>query len=118
MRLRHQQADLLFFFILSLWKMKLEALHHTVGDAEELLGVEGLCFVFFKVPRCEAFYGWERVVVFFYDDFIVTYPYAEFSASITEANMQTVCVCVCSILLSASEHCDSFITGEVQAVVT
>lgn len=46
MRLRHQQADLLFFFIRSLWKMKLEALHHTAGDAEELLGVEGLCLFF------------------------------------------------------------------------
>lgn len=55
------------------------------------------CFVFFKVPRCEAFYGGERVVVFFYDDFIVTYPYAEFSASITEANMQCVCLCVCAV---------------------
>lgn len=97
--------------------MKLEALHHTVGDAEELLGVEGL--VFLKCQDVKHFMG-KRGVVFFYYDFIVTYPYAEFSASITEVNMQTVCVCVCvySILLSASEHCDHFITGEVQAVVT
>lgn len=77
----------------------------------------GTVFVFLRCQDVKHFMGGKGCC------FLLWWIYCHISIcrvlSINYWSKYAVCVsvCVCSILLSASEHCDSFITGEVQAVV-